>query len=91
MGLLDDLQALGVASVSLAEGIDATTSARRLQKHILGAIAEFERPRLQRGCADGLQRARAQGRRLGRPTRVIRYSPPVGEADWDARVTVSSR
>ena len=41
--LLEELQALGVAFVSLAEGIDATTPAGKLQMHILGAIAEFER------------------------------------------------
>ena len=41
--LLDELQAVGVAFVSLAEGIDATTPAGRLQLHVLGAIAEFER------------------------------------------------
>ena len=36
--LLDDLQAIGVDFVSLAEGIDATTPAGKLQMHILGAI-----------------------------------------------------
>jgi DNA invertase Pin-like site-specific DNA recombinase len=45
--LLDELQALGVAFVSLAEGIDATTPAGKLQLHILGAIAEFERERIR--------------------------------------------
>jgi hypothetical protein len=39
----EELQALGVALVSLAEGIDATTPAGKLQMHIIGAIAEFER------------------------------------------------
>ncbi len=39
--LLDDLQALGVAFVSLAEGIDATTPAGKLQMHILGAISDY--------------------------------------------------
>ena len=43
MTLLDELQALGVAFVSLAEGIDATTPAGKLQMHILAMIAEFER------------------------------------------------
>ncbi len=65
--LLEDLQALGVAFVSLAEGIDATTPAGKLQMHILGAIAEFERERIRERVMAGLQRARAQGRRLGRP------------------------
>ena len=45
--LLDDLQATGVAFVSLSEGIDATTPAGRLQLHVLGAIAEFERERIR--------------------------------------------
>jgi DNA invertase Pin-like site-specific DNA recombinase len=66
--LLDELQALGVAFVSLAEGIDATTPAGKLQMHILGAIAEFERERIRERVLAGLQRARAQGRKLGRPT-----------------------
>ena len=41
IGLLDELNALGIAFVSLNEGIDATTPAGKLQMHILGAIAEF--------------------------------------------------
>jgi putative DNA-invertase from lambdoid prophage Rac len=65
--LLDELQSLGVAFVSLAEGIDATTPAGKLQMHILGAIAEFERERIRERVLAGLQRARTQGRRLGRP------------------------
>ena len=49
------------------EGIDATTPAGKLQMHILGAIAEFERERIAERVKAGLQRARAQGKRLGRP------------------------
>ena len=63
--LLDELQALGVAFVSLAEGIDATTPAGKLQLHILGAIAEFEREPIRERVRAGLARARAQGRTLG--------------------------
>ena len=69
--LLDELQALGVAFVSLAEGIDATTPAGRLQMQILGAISEFERGRIVERVRAGLARARAQGQRLGRPRRRI--------------------
>src|SRR5262249_46623860 len=68
--LLEDFQALGVAFVSLAEGIDATTPAGKLQMHILGAIAEFERGRIQERVRAGLVRARAQGKRLGRPRKA---------------------
>jgi DNA invertase Pin-like site-specific DNA recombinase len=65
--------------VSLGEGIDATTPAGKLQMHILGAIAEFERARIAERVKAGLLRARAQGRRLGRPQRTPAADPiPVG-------------
>jgi putative DNA-invertase from lambdoid prophage Rac len=69
--LLDELQVLGIAFVSLGEGIDATTPAGKLQMHILGAIAEFERERIRERILAGLHRARLQGKRLGRPKTAI--------------------
>jgi Enterobacteriaceae phage serine recombinase len=71
--LLEEPQALGIAFVSLNEGIDATTPAVRLQMHILGAIAEFERARIAERVKAGLQRARSHGRKLGR----LQASVPV--------------
>jgi DNA invertase Pin-like site-specific DNA recombinase len=56
---------------SLAEDIDATSRAGRLQLHVLAAIAEFERCRLRERVMAGLARARAAGVRLGRPRREI--------------------
>jgi DNA invertase Pin-like site-specific DNA recombinase len=41
--------------------------AGRLQLHILAAIAEFERSRIQERVRAGLARVRSQGKRLGRP------------------------
>jgi putative DNA-invertase from lambdoid prophage Rac len=41
--------------------------------HILGAIAEFERERIRERVLPGLQRARTQGKRLGRP----HVRPPI--------------
>jgi DNA invertase Pin-like site-specific DNA recombinase len=69
--LLEEMQALGIAFVSLAEGIDATTPAGKLQMHILAAIAEFERARIAERVRAGLARVRAKGQRLGRrPHRI---------------------
>ena len=65
--LLDELHALGVEFVSLNEGIDATTPAGRLQLNILGSIAQFERERIAERVKAGLERARKQGKKLGRP------------------------
>jgi putative DNA-invertase from lambdoid prophage Rac len=76
--LLDDLQALGVAFVSLAEGLDCTTPAGRLQLHVLGAIAEFERERIRERVIAGLARAKTQGKRLGRPVAIVPVERLVG-------------
>jgi DNA invertase Pin-like site-specific DNA recombinase len=65
--VIEELQALGVSFVSLNEGIDLGTPAGRLQLHILAALSEFERARIQERVKAGLARARAQGVRLGRP------------------------
>jgi len=51
----------------LREGIDLSTAAGRLQLHILAALASFERERLRERTIAGLQRARQDGKRLGRP------------------------
>src|SRR5205809_5826477 len=68
---LDELSDLGVGFVSLAEGIDATTAAGRLQMAVLGAIAQFERERIVERVRAGLARARAEGKRLGRPRAAV--------------------
>ena len=65
--LLDELQALGVAFVSLGESIDTGTPAGRLQLHLMAAVAQFERERIVERVRAGLERARTQGKRLGRP------------------------
>ncbi len=83
--LLDDLQVLGVAFVSLAEGIDATTPAGKLQMHILGAISEFERARIAERVKAGLAQARRRGRRLGRPATHISAADLQRTADLSVR------
>jgi putative DNA-invertase from lambdoid prophage Rac len=67
---IEELAAVGVAFVSLNESIDTTTPAGRLQLHLLGAFAEFERSRLAERVQAGLARARAAGRRIGRPRKA---------------------
>jgi DNA invertase Pin-like site-specific DNA recombinase len=69
--LLDELQALGIAFVSLGEGIDCTTPAGKLQLHILAALAEFERGRIVERVRAGLNRRKAAGKPLGRPRQTI--------------------
>ena len=57
----------GVDFVSTTEAIDTSTAAGRMVLTFLGAIAEFERSIIQERVRAGLDRARAEGKRLGRP------------------------
>jgi DNA invertase Pin-like site-specific DNA recombinase len=70
--VVEYVDALRIAFVTLGEGLDTSTPAGRLQLHVLSAIAEFERARVQERVVAGLARARAQGRKLGRPEREMR-------------------
>jgi len=69
--VLEELQALGISFVSLGEGIDLGTPAGRLQLHILAALSEFERARIQERIRAGITRAKAQGVRFGRPEKDV--------------------
>jgi DNA invertase Pin-like site-specific DNA recombinase len=66
-----EFQALGVDLVILDQTIDSTTPAGRLLFNVLASIAEFERDLIVDRVKAGLQRARAQGRRIGRPRRLV--------------------
>jgi len=68
---LADLDAYGVAFVSLKDNLDLTTPSGRLMFQIIGAMAEFERALIQERVRSGLSAARARGKQLGRPRRVI--------------------
>ena len=68
---LDELQSLGVGFISYSENLDLTSSTGRLMFQLLGAFAEFERNLIKERVVAGLANARAKGRKLGRPAKVI--------------------
>lgn len=68
---LAELEARGVAFVSLRDNLDLGTPSGRLMFQIIGAMAEFERALIQERVRAGLRNARAKGRRLGRPRVVV--------------------
>lgn len=68
---IEELTAAGVAFVSVGESIDTTSPTGRLLLGVLGSFAEFERARIRERIMAGLQRAKTQGRRLGRPKAVV--------------------
>ncbi len=68
--LLDELQHLGVGLVSLREALDLTSPIGRAMYALVGVLAEVERAWIIERTHAGLRRARAQGKRLGRPRAI---------------------
>jgi DNA invertase Pin-like site-specific DNA recombinase len=75
--LINDLKILEqhkVKFVSLKENIILDDDPRNmLMIHLLGAFAEFERAMIRERTLVGLERAKAEGKKLGRP----RKNPPL--------------
>jgi DNA invertase Pin-like site-specific DNA recombinase len=67
VGFLDELHAKRVDLYLHQQGIDTTTPAGRAMFQVMGVFAEFERAMIQERVKAGLARARAAGKRLGRP------------------------
>lgn len=61
-----ELEALGVALVSVTEGIDPTTPSGKLHLTVLAAVAEMERSVIIQRTKAGLETAKRNGKRLGR-------------------------
>ena len=64
---LDQLERAGGDFVSLTESVDTTTGIGRFFFTLLAAVGELERDILTERVRAGLDRARAEGVRLGRP------------------------
>ncbi|WP_291344875.1 recombinase family protein, partial [Acidiphilium sp. 20-67-58] len=65
---VDALASLGVRLHCLAlGGVDLTSSAGRMTMQVIAAVAEFERDLLIERTQAGVQRARANGKAIGRP------------------------
>jgi DNA invertase Pin-like site-specific DNA recombinase len=68
---LADLDAYGVAFVSLRDNLDLSTPSGRLMFQIIAAMAEFERSLIQERVRAGLRNAKLNGKTLGRPRRIV--------------------
>ncbi len=56
-----------IGFISVRDNIDLSTATGKLQFQILAAFAEFEREIIRERTLDGLERARREGKHLGRP------------------------
>lgn len=66
----DEADAAGVRVIVTDQGIDTSTAVGRLQRNMLAALAEFEREVILERTQVGIARARAAGKRFGRPSKL---------------------
>jgi DNA invertase Pin-like site-specific DNA recombinase len=64
----DRFNALGIGFVSLSESLDTSTPSGKMVFTVLGAVAELERSLIGERVKAGLRNAKANGKKLGRPT-----------------------
>jgi DNA invertase Pin-like site-specific DNA recombinase len=67
VGILNDIRSREVDLYLHQQGLDTATPSGRAMYQMLGVFAEFERQILIERTKAGLERAKAQGRRGGRP------------------------
>lgn len=63
----EEFGAVGIDFISLSESVDTSTPMGKMVFTIIAAVAELERELIRERVAMGIQRARKQGKTLGRP------------------------
>ena len=85
------LAELGVHVHCLAlGGVDLTSSTGKLTMNVISAVAEFERDLLIERTQAGLERAKAAGRKLGRPASLSPQQRRQVERRLDQGATISA-
>ncbi len=64
---IQELTDKGIGFISISDNLDFSSSMGRLHFQILAAFAEFERSLISERTKEGIERAKSQGKILGRP------------------------
>lgn len=67
IAILDEFTDLGITFISLGDQLDASTASGKLMLHLIGAFAEFEASLIRERTIAGIDYAKSQGKKLGRP------------------------
>jgi DNA invertase Pin-like site-specific DNA recombinase len=68
---LETFKSQGIEFVSFSEQMDTSTPAGKMVFTVLGAVAELERSLIVERVKAGLRNARAKGKQLGRPKKIL--------------------
>ena len=93
IGFLSELHAVGVDLYLHQQGIDTTSPAGKAMFQMMGVFAEFERSMIQERVKAGLNRAKAQGKVLGRPkvTGQVEEAVLAARADGTGKRKISKQ
>ncbi len=78
---LSEVHSKGIDLYLHQQGIDTTTPAGKAMFQMLGVFSEFERSMIKERVRAGLERAKANGKKLGRP----KVKPEIEQAIRDSR------
>ena len=76
---LAELEAVGVAFISVTEALDLTTPAGRAMAAMVAVFAQFEREILKDRVKAGIAQAKAQGKAMGRPRTAAKKAQEMRE------------
>jgi DNA invertase Pin-like site-specific DNA recombinase len=91
LNALELFRGLGIGFVSCTEAIDTSLPHGEMIFQIIGAIAQWERSLIAERVRAGLQNARRQGKRLGRPPKAATKAGLKNSRMYDLRSTFASR
>lgn len=65
--IINDLRSLGIDLFLMKQGVDTSSASGRMVANVFASIAEWEREMIIDRVKSGMARAKAQGKRLGKP------------------------
>lgn len=74
---LEEFRERGVEFLSMSENVDTSTPVGKMTFVLVSAISEFELSLTKARVQAGLDRARAQGKTLGRPRKAVSLTPAL--------------
>lgn len=84
LSLFEEFKNKGVNFVAITQNIDTSSSMGKLQLHIMGAFAEFERNIISERTKEGLKRATGVGKR-GKDKKPRKRRGTLRKSVWDVR------
>lgn len=79
VNVLDDLNATRINVYAHSQGIDTATPTGRMMWNFLSIFSEFEREMIKDRIRSGINRARAEGKHLGRPRMSVEMQQRILE------------